>query len=186
MIDLINTPFLDSTILTKEQKKNLLKLCDFARNKKFTLLYRATRDGFRSTDFHSKCDKFNNTLTIIKTNNSRIFGGYSEAEWSSKCSWVHSIDSFLFSLENSEETSLIMKCNEPQYSIYSNINYGPTFGNGHSLYISNDSNLNKQSYSNLGTSYKHPNYLYGSNESKSFLADSYYFQTEEIEVYEKE
>jgi hypothetical protein len=69
---------------------------------------------------------------------------------------------------------------------YCNINYGPTFGNGHSLYISNNSHINKQSYSNLGTSYKHPEFIYGSKEIKEFLADSYNFQTDEIEVYQKQ
>ena len=33
---------------------------------KFKLLYQASRDGFSTTDFHEKCDKIPNTLTIIK------------------------------------------------------------------------------------------------------------------------
>ena len=39
--------------------------------------------------------------------------------------------------------------------------------------------------SNLGHSYTHPNYAYGSNESKSYLAGSYNFQVSEIEVFMK-
>lgn len=184
--DLINTPFIDSNILSKDQKKQLLRLCDFVQNQKFTLLYRGTSNGFSATDFHSKCDKYANTLTIIKTSNSHIFGGYTDAIWSSAGCWTTGHNSFLFSLINYDGNPFIMRCIEPQHAIYCNINYGPTFGNGHSLYIANNSNANKQSYSNLGTSYKHPRYPYGTNESKAFMAGSYNFQTDEIEVYKKE
>lgn len=184
--DLINTPFLDSTILSKDQKKQLMKLCDFPRNQKFTLLYRASLDGFSAANFHTKCDKSAKTLTIIKANSSHLFGAYTEATWNSTGSWITGNNSFLFSLINSDGTPLVMNCIEPNHAIYCNINYGPTFGNGHSLYIANNSNANRQSYTNLGTSYKHPKYLFGSNEAKSFLAGSYNFQVDEIEVYRKE
>ena len=42
------------------------------------------------------------------------------------------------------------------------------------------------SFSNLGWTYKHPQYAYGTNEAKSFLAGSHKFQLDEIEVYQKE
>jgi hypothetical protein len=41
------------------------------------------------------------------------------------------------------------------------------------------------SFSHLGDCYKHPQYLYGTNEAKSFLAGSYQYQLDEIEVYQK-
>jgi hypothetical protein len=37
------------------------------KNKQWTLLYRATEDGFDAADFHRKCDNKGATLTIIKT-----------------------------------------------------------------------------------------------------------------------
>ena len=38
-------------------------------NKKITkLLYRGSRDGFKSSDFHSKCDGYKNTIIINGTN----------------------------------------------------------------------------------------------------------------------
>ncbi len=57
---------------------------------------------------------------------------------------------------------------------------------GHSIYICNNSHITNQSYSNLGLSFKHPDYAYGSNEARSFLAGSYNFLTKEIEVYTKD
>jgi hypothetical protein len=41
----------------------------------------------------------------------------------------------------------------------------------------------------LGYSYKHPQYAWGTNEAtneKTFLAGSFWFQLDEIEVYQKE
>ena len=76
---------LKSQILKGEQQYfELLKLCEFSPNDKWSLLYRGTRDGFGSNDFHSKCDGKSNTLTILKAKQSEfIFGGYTEAEWDS-------------------------------------------------------------------------------------------------------
>jgi hypothetical protein len=42
------------------------------------------------------------------------------------------------------------------------------------------------SYYNLGRTYKHPQYEEGTNESETFMAGSFEFQLDEIEVYQKE
>ena len=41
-------------------------------------------------------------------------------------------------------------------------------------------------YSNLGYTYKHPHYACGTNEARTFLAGSFNFQLDEIEVYQRE
>jgi hypothetical protein len=67
MLEKRNAQFklLDSNILTVDQQVELLKLCKFGFNTKFTLIYRATVDGFGANAFHSKCDDQGKTLTII-------------------------------------------------------------------------------------------------------------------------
>ena len=52
-------------------KKTLDKTIKEAR-----LLYRASRDG-DSTQFHSKCDGKENTVTFVLSKNGRRFGGFS-------------------------------------------------------------------------------------------------------------
>ena len=64
-------------------KIQLVNLCEFPFGKKWVLKYRASRDGFRSIDFHSKCDGIANTLTVIKAKTSNIFGGFTEQKWNS-------------------------------------------------------------------------------------------------------
>ena len=60
-----------------EQCLELIHLCEFSPNDKWSLLYRGTRDGFGASNFHSKCDGRNNTLTLLKAKESSyIFGGY--------------------------------------------------------------------------------------------------------------
>ena len=68
--------------------------------------------------------------------------------------------------------------------IYSHSSYVPTFG-GHDFQISDSSNNNKNSFSNLGHSYKFDKITHGSNEAKIFLAGSNNFQVTEIEVFQK-
>ena len=74
--------------------------------------------------------------------------------------------------------------NRHEWAICCRSSCGPTFGND--LCIGNNSNATMNSRSNLGDSYIHPQYAYGTNEAQSFLAGSCYFQLDEIEVYKKE
>ena len=70
-----------SQILTNQRQSfELIQLCEFNNNDKFTLLYRGTRDGFGSNDFHSKCDGHSNTLTKLKVK-CNIFGGFTSVDW---------------------------------------------------------------------------------------------------------
>lgn len=180
------TSFFDSLILTPELSKDLVKLCKFTQNQKWKLVYRASTHGFKAKDFHSKCDGLTKTLTIIRTTQCFIFGGYTEAAWSQKGSYETDQNSFIFSLVNKDKKPMVLHCSESQYAISGNSSFGPTFGGGLDIYIADKSNLNLSNYSNLGFTYKHPQYVYGSDEAKSFLAGSYNFQTLEIEVFQKD
>lgn len=50
---------------------------------KFELLYRFTRDG-NVNKFHEKCDGAGPTLVIVKSENDRILGGYTDIPWASQ------------------------------------------------------------------------------------------------------
>ena len=76
--------------------------------------------------------------------------------------------------------------NKHQYAIDCYSGYGPTFGGGHDIRISSNSNTTNWSYSNLGHTYNHTQYAFETNEAKSFLAGSDNFPLSEIEVYQKE
>jgi hypothetical protein len=73
--------------------------------------------------------------------------------------------------------------NGDSMSIYCHAHYGPTFGNGCDLFISDYANSNLKSCSNLGLNFKHPKYQFDTKEAKRFLAGSHHFQVDEIEVY---
>ena len=76
-------PFKDSVILSSDQQQALINLlketltsssCDYA------LIYRASRNGWASSTFHSCCDNKGPTVTVVKNGN-YIFGGYTEQPW---------------------------------------------------------------------------------------------------------
>jgi hypothetical protein len=141
---------LKSQILKGEQQlSELLKLCEFLPNDKWSLLYRGTRDGFDSNDFHSKCDGHANTLTIFKAEQSEfIFGGYTTVAWES-CSksgkWKSDPNAFIFSLTNKDNTPLQMKIdpNQQQCAIFCHSECGPSFGKD--ILIANNANTTMNS-----------------------------------------
>lgn len=176
-----------SNIIDLNQELELFSLCDFAVGQKWRLLYRASDDGFAADDFHRKCDNTPNTLTIIQSTMGHVFGGYTDAMWNQNDGYKTVKNAFLFSLVNKENEPLKIKINKEneKYAMYCYPYYGPVFGGGFDLLISDNSNKNTESYSNLCHSFKHPVYQYGSTEAKNFLAGSYNFQVNEIEVYQK-
>ena len=70
-------------------------------------------------------------------------------------------------------------------AIFCQPEYGPRFGVVDNRKDSN-ANTNTDSHSDLGFSFKHPQYAAGTDEAKSFLAGSYEFKLSEIGVYQKE
>ena len=176
-----------SKILSGQQPWDLIKLCEFDSKYKFKLLYRASEHGFHSSHFHLKCDGHANTLTILKAScTSFIFGGFTSATWDSSSQHKPDPNAFLFSLTNKDYKLCKIKIQPGQNAIYCPSSFGPTFGGGSDIYITSNSNTTNRSYSNLGTSYRHPQYAQGTNEAQSFLAGSYNFLLSEIEVYQKE
>ena len=68
--------------------------------------------------------------------------------------------------------------------MYSCYDRGPTFGVGYDIYIASYASSNKNSHTNLGNTYSPPSgHSYGSSFTQSFLAGSYTFQPDEVEVF---
>jgi hypothetical protein len=181
-----NMDSLKSEILTDDQSLELIKLCEFSPNDEWSLLYRGTRDGFGSDDFHSKCDGHSNTLTILKANGtSFIFGGFTAVSWDSFSEEKSDPNAFIFSLTNKDNKPLKMEINpnRHQCAIFCHSSCGPIFGID--ICIADNANTTMDSCSCLGFAYKHPQYEYGTNEAETFMAGSYNFQLDEIEVYQK-
>ena len=167
---------------------DLINLCGFSFEDHWSLLYRASRDGFGSLDFHSRCDGKSPTLTILKAKQTGfIFGGYTGACWDGDEIQKYDSTAFIFSLTNRENSSCKMKSTNHLKSIFCANEAGPSFGSGE-IHITGNSNTYSlyESFSDLGDVFKHPLYDYGTSEATSFLAGSYHFQLEEIEVYQKE
>jgi hypothetical protein len=184
-----NTDPFKSQILTGNQPNELIKLCEFSPNDKWTLLYRGTRDGFGAKDFHSRCDNKSPTLSICKAKQSSyVFGGFTSVSWESMAVGTCKSDpnAFLFNLTNKDNKPLKMKINPNQhkYAICCYSSFGTIFGND--ICIANNANTTMNSYSYLGFTYKHPQYEVETNEAQTFLAGSHKFQLDEIEVYLKE
>jgi len=175
-----STIFVDSTILTQNLSLTLLSTIEFT-NLNFKLLYQATRDSFSASAFHSKCNGIYGTLSIVKSRNGYIFGGYTQADWSGYWNYKYDSNAFLFSLINGYNTSVKMPIIYPSYAIYASDYYGPTFGSGYSLYIADQADINRNSYSYLyGSIYQIPSFV---SDANAFLAGSYSFSVDDIEVY---
>ena len=69
-----------------------------------------------------------------------------------------------------------------KYAIYCDSSYGPSFGD-FDLYVSSNSNKNKDSFLNVGCVYSNGS-INRKNYNRNFIADSIYFSTKEIEIFQ--
>jgi hypothetical protein len=182
LVDLASEICLETSILTRAQVKNLMKLCEFRLHSEFKLIYRGTRDGFEVANFHYKCDGVGRTLILVRSLNGCVFGGYASIPWVNSGGYRDDPDAFLFSLINRDHEPVKLRQFKCGQSIFCDPAFGPVFG-GCDLKIANNAHLTDSGYSYLGSSYAHPRYAYGSAEAKSFLAGSHTFQINEIEVF---
>ena len=96
---------------------------------------------------------------------------------------------FLFSLVNKPGWAPLKlpqteKYSSSQYSIRFHSSFGPTFGGGYDIRISNSASSNSNSYSNLGHTYSPPSgYSYRSTFARTFLAGTYHFTPDEVETF---
>ena len=73
--------------------------------------------------------------------------------------YVRCSQAFLFSMVNPSglgPIKLPLIPGKEQHGIYCSNTYGPSFGGGHDLHISENANTNTNSYSNLGFTYERP------------------------------
>ena len=169
-----------------EYSLKLVDLIGFSFNTTWSLIYKASINGFNASSFHSKCNGIlNGTLTLVSTNNySNIFGGYTKADWSGS-GYKADSDAFLFSLVNAFNNSFKMPINSifTWGAITARTDYGPIFGICRDFYINNngsygfyDNCVGAALYTYQFPSFSSPfNFLGGSNATTP----------DEIEVYER-
>ena len=123
------------------------------------LLFRGSRDGWKHSNFHSKCDNQGPTITFIKTSLGRLCGGFTPLPWDSTTSGAWKQDfskqAFLFSLDS----QTVYPLTDPSLTIYCASANGPLFGNGQNLsagYTSKDLNTPNVSHCVIGNNYSIP------------------------------
>ena len=162
----------------------LFDLIGYSIDQKLQLLYKATKDGFGQGVFHSKCDGKKQTLTLIKTSQGYICGGYAELAWQSNGALTTDPNAFIFSLTNPENRSFVIKPVKGVNALYFDQNSGPYFG--HDLFISVDSNVNTASYIKLGQDYTLAKLTGIVYTMPIIMLQALNFQVSEIEVYESD
>ncbi|RIA79352.1 hypothetical protein C1645_822669 [Glomus cerebriforme] len=113
----------------------------------FKLLVRGSRDGFDIKNFHKKCNDKGPTITIaIVKNTNEILGGFNPLDWSPKYDSTNTKESFIFSLDKTNLSSLIFsKVVDENHAIYKI--RGPDFGDKKSdLRLLEGSNKKGQCY----------------------------------------
>jgi len=145
------------------------------KNIRYTLLYKATRDGDDSKVFHQKCDNNHQIIVFFKTTKGFIFGGYTEKGYTGNGGNIIDNNAFFFSCDKKK----VYKVKQNKTAIYDGLSYGPTFGycttiicvlNNFLSYKCCTTTVSSSTFDGLNTDYEITN-------------GEEYFYLQEIEVY---
>jgi len=171
--------FEDGTLLRVYHMK---KIATWLPQKRFVLIYKASRDGFDSKDFHKKCDNKGATLVVIQSSEGGyLFGGYTAASWSGNDVYKTDPTAFLFTLSNPHSippTQYPVKPDETQHAIFCQQSSCAIFGNGYDIALESNSHANGESSVGFPWSY-----VTTTNKGTSTFTGSDEFMTSEVEVY---
>jgi len=141
----------DSKIVTADE---LTLVSGWIANKKssFSLVYRASRDGYRASDFHRCANQYNRTVVFIKADTGARFGGFSNKSWQGNGVFMKSPGCFIFQMDMKKKLDLKSK---DHWAVTCNPNFGPIFGggSGYDLLIWDNCNTKNSCYSELGSNY---------------------------------
>jgi hypothetical protein len=152
------------------------------RKSPWILLYRGSQHGYRANSFHETCDGRMNTLTLILTPQGAIFGGFTPLAWDSTSGYKSDPNKsgFLFTLKNPHAiTPMKFPMVNTENAIWCNRSFGPVFGAGWDLMISDDCHAKRHSYVTIGTTYENPTQIDG----RKVLTGDHNFVVQEIEVF---
>ncbi|XP_055534431.1 uncharacterized protein LOC129723949 [Wyeomyia smithii] len=144
------------------------------------LVYRASTNGFTAASFHRHCDGIAPLFIVALGSQGAISGGFTDvafAKTNRKGGYIHSEKAFLFALNYNNDPPTKYDIIKKPYAICYHPDCGPIFGAGADLLISNNCNINMESYSNFPHSYDGPNASFGN------LFGDYNFSIADYEVF---
>ena len=181
-ISLINK--MDSKIINKKEEldliENKLKYMEKFKNKNlsYNLIFRGTKDGELSSDFHKKVDGKDKTITIIETTKGLKFGGYIDKKWDSSSQWIRDDENcFIFSLSLMKIYNSIKGKDKYQFNSTCGPNFS-VFGLQYNLF--NKSSLNIQTKESANSCFS------GFTSDYELTGGEREFQVKELEVFQIE
>ena len=177
---------IDSMILSEKEEKCLIHLLNDKLQSNFTteLLYRASEHNFNSNKFHEKCDEKGSTIVIVKNTYNHVYGGYSKVSWNKKLQTRTDPNAFLwcvrpkvkiFELKSSEK--------DGKQAMWNYQGYGPLYGRGNDLWITDKCNNNNTSGYGSGQSYNCNGSDYGATGEMLNNFSQCYSSISEYEVF---
>jgi hypothetical protein len=170
----------EGTLLSPEHREKLSEFCGNTQ-RKWELLYKASRDGFDATVFHDRCNNKGSTITIVQSTDNYLFGGYTSVAWTSSGNYAADSNAFLFTLTNPHNippTKYSVPTTNTQHTVYHNAGYGPTFGAGHDLHVCSNSKSVNSSYSGFPSTFADT-----TGRGNNTFTGSRTFMTTDIEVF---
>lgn len=171
---------LESNILQHENPMFPVHISEWCKAKHFELLYRASSDGMTAADFHKKCDNQGPTVTIVRSANGCVFGGFASVSWGKDGKGHKAPGSFLFTLKNLHgiaPTYFPLKDRMDGNAVFHYSNCGVAFGKGADFIMYSPFDVKNKSHTDFVT------YQDSTGKGYAALSGDRNFVASEVEVF---
>ncbi|KAF2072646.1 hypothetical protein CYY_006048 [Polysphondylium violaceum] len=167
---------LNSKIIECSSFKIINDWIDDSKTMGFELLYEALENKFSPSSFHSACDGKGATITLIKTTDGCVFGGYNSQSWNSDIVYYGDNKCFIFTMVNIHGIKPTKygpgaKCTN---YVRCSLDSGPIFGSGNDIAVG----TKEGSYQSFPWTYADT-----TGKGKSTLTPTKSFTIKTIEIY---
>jgi hypothetical protein len=182
-------PFEESVLLSWNLQNILSGWLDAEGKPKsdWKLSWRGSRDGFGASTFHSMCDNKGESVTVIKTPEGHLFGGYASVSWditnNKRNRYQVGPGSFLFTISNPHKISPTKySLKDPGQNAMGHFStYGPMFGSGADIRVDDGCNEKGKNAIGFPTSYKDT-----TGKGYHTFTGTSFFTVEEVEVFSQQ
>ncbi|CAF1123514.1 unnamed protein product [Adineta ricciae] len=172
-----------TNILSVEYQQQLNNLFG-CENQQWQLIYSASRDGYTAKAFHQICDSCWPTMTVIRSKNGFIFGGFTTVAWSSTTQYRADALAFLFTLKNPhniEPTKYVIREQAIRFAVSHLAKDGPIFGSNCNGAI--DLYLKSPFNANGNRTFFPQTYRDTTEKNRTTFTGDPYFSCDDVEVF---
>merc|ERR1712013_518442 len=148
------------------------------------LLFRASEHSYSANKFHQLCDQKGSTIVVIHNHYNHVYGGFTRQSWDADRQTITDPETFLFCIRPRVEAFGFRRAEKKgEQALWNYQGYGPLFGRGNDVWITDKCNESRDSGYGSAQSFKCTGTEFGASDEMVNQYGQCYCTVDEYEVF---